>query len=378
MQDLSRWGTSPQALLRRVIRAETVRLAVLVAVAAVTFAATRQLAQARHARDQQDAAAWYTRGQQLAQQGDLEGAASAFRRAMSKRPETAYVLELADTLVRAGALDAASRVLLRRRDATPEDPEINRALARVAAAQGEVTAATRYYHNALYGPWTSHDGPRALRLELIRFLLGHDDNRRAIAELIAASTDVPDEPEAHLQLGTLLAEAGDPARALDQFSRALRLAPRHRAALEGAVGAAFALGDYERVRRYALPADAAAETRQLRAVADLVVTQDPLATRISAATRHRRLRTLVDRARARVRTCAAAGDPAAASIAGQVTALDAMRLDRPAVGRDAEVIEAALLVLADLHRRLDGICGERTPLDRALALIADRHGVAQP
>ena len=67
---------------------------------------------------------------------------------------------------------------------------------------------------------------------------------------MALSTDLPDDAAAHVEVGQLFATAGDSGHALDQFQRALRLAPRSGAALAGAGQAAFQLGDYLLARTY--------------------------------------------------------------------------------------------------------------------------------
>lgn len=361
-----------------VIHRETVRLVILAVIAALTFMLTRTFAAQRHAVEHGDAAAWHERGERALAEGDQERAIAAFRRAMLKRPEDpAYVLSLADALRSTGNLDAAARALVRVRELRPDDPVINRAVARVSAARHDVPAAIRYYHNALYGPWPNAEGPREVRLELIRFLLDNGDARRAVSELIAATTDLPETPAAHLQLARLFAEAGDAQHAFDYFASTLRMSPGTTAAVEGAVAAAFVLGDYPRAAAFALPADVSNETRERTRLAGLVVTTDPLAVRIGASTRRRRLLSLIDRVKQRARDCQAQVGSPVAGAAEVIAAIDALRIDRPAAERDQDAVENGVRLLAEATARLDAVCAQE-PLDRAIALIAGRHGIDEP
>jgi tetratricopeptide (TPR) repeat protein len=112
---------------------------------------------------------------------------------------------------------------------------VNLELARLEAARGDANAALRYYHNALYAPWTAEqtDTRRAVRLELIRFLLTTHQSGRAESELVALSTDLPNTPALRLQVGNLFLSVGDNQRALDQFEQALGLAPQDAAVPAG-------------------------------------------------------------------------------------------------------------------------------------------------
>ena len=359
-----------------IVHRETVRLAVLIAVVAAVFAVTRAVAQSRRAAERADAVAWHARGGAALADGRIEDAAAAFRRAVSLQPDQpVYALSLADALLRAGNPDAAARVLLRLRDRTPDDAAVNTALARLSAVRRDLAGAVRYYHNALYAPWSSAEEPRELRLELIRFLLDSGDSRRAVSELIAATTDVPARAGAHLQMARLFFEAGEIRRARDYFMSTLRMEPRNAQAIEGAIHASFQLGDYARVTSYTVPAAAGADTRQRVAVAHLVLTHDPLARRLGGAARARRLNALLARVRERYAACIAqfgAPPPAAATL---MRAIDARRFERAAATRDADALEDGVRMAASATRELDSACGAPASLDVAIRLMAQAHAL---
>lgn len=365
---------------RRVLHRETIRLALLIAIAVVAFFVTRAIAQRSHETARRDAAAWYRRGQQELERQNTRAAVAAFRRAVLKnREEKSHVLALADALVRERNTAAADRALRSIRELSPEDPVINLALARVAVERQDVVSAVRYYHNALYAPWPTADGPRRVRLELIRLLLAHNHKARATAELIAATIDLPDEPAARVDIGRLFASADDPVRALDQFTRALRIDPRHVGAAAGAVRTAFALGDYARVARHSLPPGVDDETSALVTLANLVITRDPLASRITAAERRRRLAANIAYVEGRWQACAARSNSgAAAEHPLLLRQLRAITSGRRSISRDADVLDEAMTLLYQLTREIERRCEDATALDRALLLIARRHGVNQP
>lgn len=366
-----------QLALARVLRRETVRLLALIAVAVATTFLTRAIADSVRERERREAAEWFDRGSKDLEHGDADAAAASFRRAaIKRRGDNRYVLALADALARTGNLDAAERALVAIRQSNPEDPQINLALARAAAARGDLTTAVRYYHNALYAPWAAADGPRGVRLELIRLLLDRGDARGAVAELIAATTDLPGTAAAHNEIGTLFARAADHGRALDQFTRALALDAQNRASLAGAGRAAFALGDYARARRYLHSVRGDDETATLAAVADLVLTRDPLASRISAAERRRRLVANLTHAHDRLEKCLMAQMPDLAPLLAREMA--GLRADRRSIARDADVLEAAVNLTYRIEQHAQARCGDATPLDRALLLVAQRHGLDQP
>jgi tetratricopeptide (TPR) repeat protein len=228
------------------------------------------------------------------------------RASVRNRSERKYALALAIALERNGDTEAARAALLMLREASPEDAEINLALARLAAKRQDVTEALNFYHNTLYapGPAESADDRREVRFELIDFLLLYDQAGRALSELLAMVADLPDEVSAHIRVGRAFARAGDARQALDQYKRALRIAPADKTALAGAGTSAFALGDYLQARNFLRRApEDSADVVRTRTMVDLVLSSDPLASRIGSAERRRRLSASLDYLAQRLRDC---------------------------------------------------------------------------
>jgi Tfp pilus assembly protein PilF len=364
------------------IRREMVQLVVLVVLAAGAFLATRAVASANRLESRRDAAEWYERGRRFLSGGDFDRAIEAFHHAtVRNRDERRFALALASALAAKGQDGPAVRVLLSLREAVPEATDVNVQLARLAAQRQDLRDAIRYYQSALYAPWGADQAGarRAVRVELVRFLLEHGQAGRALAELLALSADLPDEAAPHIGAGELFARAGDHRHALEQFQRALRTAPADPAALAGAGGAAFELGDYASARRYLSSVPPGVTVGDAREVVEAVLTRDPLANRIPSNERERRLRANLAYAGDRLDTClrdsgASASEPDQ-RLSEQVRAI-AAKLDRPgASGRDT--LESGVDLSFRIAERVAQACPRATPVDQALAIIGREHGASE-
>jgi len=361
------------------VHREIVQLVVLIVVAVAAFLLTSAVAASNRQTNLRDAAVWYATGEARVVAGDLDGAITAFRHASSKSPEERrYALALAQAQAGRKLYDDARKVLLSLRESAPEDAEINLQLARLSAERQDVTEAIRYYHNALYSPWSSTqvDERRRVRLELARFLTAHGQVDGAVSELLASSVDMPETAAAHVELARLFAQAGTTRRAADQFAAALRLEPGNGEALAGAGQTAFQLSDYSLAGQYLRRAPATATTTPLLNISDLVVSADPLANRLPAAERQRRLLAAFRHAGQRLDACVGERAPADADlVALQHDAATFVRRLRPPFIRESETIEAGTELVCRITRVVSQRCAPATASDRAWDLIARLHGV---
>jgi Tfp pilus assembly protein PilF len=354
-----------------IVRREARILFVLCAIALVSFLATRAFAAHNRRVAAGDAARWHAIGVARLGAGQAAGAVQAFRTAARiDREDREHRLALADALRRSGENAEALDVLSRLRETYPEDVEVNATLARLEAARGNEEGAVRYYQAAILGLWQPANLPsrRELRIELIEFLLARGASDRAQAEALKLSGEIPDTAAAHVTSGRLLLRAGSAARAETQFVAALRLDPRSQDAIEGAGEAAFDAGDYERARELLARAPGRREPDGMLALATLVLASDPLLPHLTARDRDRRLAAAVDALAAR-----AAGCPAAPAPKQELTELQASLADRRRTSADS--LGADLLRLARLARDVAAACGPEQPIDRAILLIARRHGL---
>jgi hypothetical protein len=217
-------------------------------------------------------------------------------------------------------------------------------------------------------------------MELIRFFLAQGLQERALAELLAANASAPPDRVDVLEMARLFDAAGDSRRALGLYRDLLRTSPRHAAALAGAGAAALASGEDAAAVRYLEQAvaagDQSARTRTLLETASLVGAFDPLLARLSAGERRRRLTAGITRVRERRTACgAAADDPDREALVAALdrwhTSLTAERT--PSSGDD---LLDGLELVARAEAWLDTRCGESSPLDQALQMIARKRGVA--
>jgi Flp pilus assembly protein TadD len=369
-------GRGPDALIHR----DILQIGVLMLVAVVGFFLTRAVAANNREQTFRDAEAWYEQGQQLMAAGRVEDAIASLRRAsVRNRYERKYALALAKALSQDGDTEAARAALLTLRETSPEDAEINLQLARLASQRQDVTEALGFYHNTLYAPWAAESAQerREVHFELIDFLLRHDQAGQALSELLAAAADLPDDAAAHVRTGQLFARAGDARHALDQYERALHLAPADREALAGAGTSAFSLGDFQLARSYLHRApDDIDDVARTREVVDFVLSSDPLARRVGSVERRRRLAASLDYLDRRLKGCfppgAATDEPHSAPTLEQETASVREQL-KASAPLEQDVIEASVDLFDRIERYLSKTCPPPTARDQALTLIARAH-----
>jgi tetratricopeptide (TPR) repeat protein len=367
------------------VQREIFVLTVLVGVTIAAFFVTRNVAASNDELRRQQAALWFEAGQEALQSGQVEPAVVTLRRAVSRDPENRdYRLALASALATSRLDDEAKRVLLILREAEPEDPETNVQFARIEARGADADSARRYYESAIAGLWQPEDVDerRAVRLELVDFLVAREERERALSQLLVLDANLPTDNDVQVRVGRLFLSAGDPRQALDRFVSALDAAPDDGPALAGAGESAFELADYVAASRYlnAAPEDDRS-VAELREVSDLVLASDPLEPRLRVSERSRRLLLMIEQATASLGICLA--DP---SVAGR-DSLEALQVET--VDFDAAVAEERRGDLRDLidegvdlvyriERSIEQRCRTPiTPLDRALLLIGRLHGFEQ-
>ena len=358
----------------RFVHREVVVLVAVCAIAVLAFVGTRAAAAANRAQRVRDAATWYATGSRELAAGHPAQAVSAFRHAAAiDRESRDYRLALAGALGANHQDEEARQVLLAVRESKPEDPDVNLRLARLEAQLESPADAMRYYQNAIYGVW--HDRPaeaRLVRIELVKYLLAHQRREEAVAELLALSSNLADDPASLSDAGQLFLEAGEPRHALDQFQRALRTDARFAPALAGAGEAAFAAGDYPGALRYLQSAPSSPATAELRETAELVLSLDPLRPRLPFAERRSRLARDFSHVVEAFEHCPPAADDAdgagelRAELAAAVPAMKPERL------RSIDDLESGVALLYRGAQAVARACGPPTPFDRALLIIGRR------
>jgi predicted Zn-dependent protease len=370
----------PENLLERFLHRELALLEILGVVAAALFLVTRATAEANRAMRLTEGAVWFEQGRRHLEAGRASDAVAALRRATAIDPnERRYRLALADALVRGRQDDAARQVLLGLRERAPDDPDVSRSLGRLERRRGDFPAAVRYYESALYGAWPAEQAParRRLRAELIEYLLGQGEQRRALSQLLILGANLPEDVPPQLETAQLFMRAGDPRRALEHFRQVLRMDPDNDAALAGAGEAAFQLADYSRARRYLGAVRRPEERiRALTRLAELVVRNDPLAPKLETQERRRRLLGGMRRASARLDAClswSSAVSAAALRSLQQEAASMVARPEKKRVRHAPDALERGVELIYRMEEATDSAGCETTDTDHALWLIGRRY-----
>jgi tetratricopeptide (TPR) repeat protein len=338
----------------------------------------------------------YAQGVSAAESANYDYAIEAFRAALTCDPANSqYQLSLARALRDSNdprRLDEAESYLVTLWQRTPQDAAVNLALARVAAHRGSIDQAIRYYHNAMYGVWSSdQDGNRnRVRIELTQYLLKKNARAQADSELIALAAALPRNTAEHLQAAELFMQAQDYAGAMAQYQFVLRIEPNNAAAMAGAGEAAYRAGDYTIAQRYlhnALSANPGDDNvRQLLATTDLVMRANPFQSHISDAERNRRIAADFAESETRLTQCAqkagvnlvsgnSATQPPLAGLQARWSSVkpDLAHLQSPA---ETDLPDTIMDVVFQIEQQTAATCGQPEGLDLALLLISEKREAA--
>src|SRR5579883_768034 len=285
----------------------------LLGITIVLFAAAWFLNHSFSVRRDALAEQWFNDGQRDLANNDPKGAVAAYRSALFYRDSDLYRLRLAEALASANYIDQTKTYLLNLWEERPGSGNINLELARIAVRQNDIPSAIRFYHGAIYGLWDTDAIQHRLqtRLELIHFLLEHNEKENAYAEITALAAGAPSN-DARLQatIGELFQQTGDIGSALAQFEAALKIDRNLFPALRGAATTSFQSGDFYRARRYLEQAlRERPEDPQLREMfqqTGLVLKSDPFERHLPQQQRIQRTLTAFEQAGKRLQQCGAA------------------------------------------------------------------------
>lgn len=369
-------------------------LAVLTLIAIMGFAVVSRLVTRLKANEKRIAWHAYEAGLVEVKAGRSDRALNDFRAALvydADNPE--YQLNLARALRDTGRLDESEAYLLHLWNAEPQDGTINLALGRLAARRGSMDDAIRYYHNAIYGAWTSdpdQNRPKT-RIELIEFLLQQKAWPQAQAELLLLAQVLPPDPAQRVRLAEMFAEARDYQEALEQYQTVLKVDGKNAVALAGAGEAAFQMGRYRTAVRYLKqgaqvnPGDA--HTRQRLQDASLVLETDPFLRGIPDVERNRRIANASAHAGDRLRSCAASrGITLNADAVDREESVLPLSTDLPSLWAQwqraqpdiqrigapskADLPDTLMDLIFGIEQQTATLCGEPEGVDLALLLIS--------
>jgi tetratricopeptide (TPR) repeat protein len=366
---------------------EPVILALLSALAVVSFLAVGGLSRMYHAQQEALGNRWFTRGTGDLNNGSFDRAVADFRAALRySRDNYDYQLNLAQALIGLKRTDEAYAYLINLWEREPENGLVNLELARIAAQKEQTERALRYYHNAIYATWPGDQEVQRqnARLELIEYLLGIDAKAHAQSELIALAANLGDDPLLHLRVGDLFLQAQDYEHALAEFRLSLKSDHHNPAALAGAGLAAFDLGRYPLAQRYLQVAVATdpedKRNADLLNTTELVLRMDPYQRQVSSDQRNRIVIEAFAAAGDRLRSCTAAGNSSgtASSEVLEQTLTDNWARMKPKINqgdlrRDPDLAERAMDLVFEIERQTKAACGAPSGTDLALLLISKLH-----
>lgn len=370
------------------VERETLLLA-SVAVLVILFGITGVAANLYHAKRKALAEQWFGRGEAALKAGDAAEALEDFRTTLAYAPDgTTYRLRLAQALMAAHRTNEARSHLLTLWRDEPGNATVNRELASLAVEEGDTADALRYFHNAIYGVWDRNpqEQRRQVRLELCRFLIRQGAKTQAQSELIALAGVLPPDARMHTEVAGLFLKADDPARALEEYRKALELDRHEEDALVGAGEVAFQRGDYAAAVRYleraTRSASAPEHARELLKTARLVLNLDPYSRRLPRAEADRRVLHDFDIASARLAGCLQARgmNPTPPQPQNDLEALSLRAAQlRPqarlsVLGRNPDLRLDFMDLISNIEESTARECGAPTGADAALLLVTRMQG----
>jgi tetratricopeptide (TPR) repeat protein len=360
-------------------------LSLLAAIATALFLFTKDVGGREQQMEVRIAAIWYNTGEAQIGAGAIQKAIDSFRSAVANdRENRKYALALADALAAGNHDQEAEQTVLRLRELDPENAEINLDLARLASKRRDIPEAVHSYENAIYGLWTGthvDDRRRQVRVELIHFLLLHEQRDQALSELLILNDDLPETAASHTEAGQLFLQAGDPQHGLLNFKEAIKLDPHASPALAGAGDASFQLGDYRTAQRYLEAAHSLGNLpphgQQIFSLVQLISSADPLARGIGSKEREQRLLTGYEQALQRLRACLARSSKPTNTSDLQALQAEAApletRLQSKGIRYDLDLLRSGVDLIYRMEKATNVHCGEPTGMDEALLLIASKR-----
>ena len=372
--------------LRFSLRQQPVMLAIVSVLLVFAFLLVTGLSQIYHSQRRALGARWFNRGLTDLKNSQYSPAVTKFRSALLySRDDFDYQLHLAEALVGMKHTGEAKAYLLNLWDREPDNGRVNLELGRMAAQEGKIKEASRYYHDAVYAAWPDNeeDNRRKARMELIELLLRVNDRAQAEAELIALSEGAGDDPEQQEKFGELFSHVQDYERALAAYRTSLKSNKHNAESLSGAGYAAFQLGRYTQAQDYlrsalALDPKDTVSVDLLR-TSELAVRMDPFRREIPSIERARIVKSAFGIAGDRLRACdTPTVPPNVAGSARTMNLIDEWAAAKPTVTQQSLRANPALLdstmdLVFRIERQTSVLCGIPTGENLALLLIAKRH-----
>ncbi|HEY0704122.1 MAG TPA: tetratricopeptide repeat protein [Candidatus Acidoferrales bacterium] len=328
---------------------------------------------------------YFSYGEERFQAGDTAAALTDYQNALVYSPNnTKFQFHLAEALAAAGRYDQARPYLLALLSEAPGSGEVNLQLARIAAHNGAMSDALRYYQGAIYGEWP--DDSVAMRWHIRHALCEYLIAKKAIGQATPAVIDLAENtPDGDVGkqkiVGQLLLVTGQWNRAQILY-RALLTADRFdEEALAGAGRAAFELGEYkdalEDFNRLSPERRNQPDIARYDEMAHRVFVVNPFLGGLSQQVKAQRAANALALAETRAQSCAKqagvslAETPPRSELQIAYATNEKMSPDWSArdLQRFPDRLDAAMQTTFDIENAAAKTCGEPTGDDRALWLL---------
>lgn len=370
---------------RKLIFRDLVALLSLFVITAALAVATYFLFNSFSRRRQSLAERWLERGELAMSNGHPQQAVDAYRSALEYDPGRRDTeIKLAMALSAAGRAEEAVSYFNTLLESEPGNGLINLELARLAVKQGNKSRAVEYYQRALDGRWQGdgYERRRAVRLELVRYLIDRKDYPKARTQLLVAEGNAPDDPKVKLEIARLMEEAQDPADALEIYRNMAERKPCPIEALEGAGRVAFALGHFQLALAYiekalshpdfaSQPESVQTSNRELLAATGRVLDLFP-GTDLPAKERALRVLHAAEVAKGRLEACSMNTHATPASLADLASKWQQVppRLTPLALARDPQMEQTIMNLVFDTEKQTVTACGAPGGEDALLLKLA--------
>lgn len=232
---------------RKIILRDSAIILILVLSALVLYAVTAFLFGSFSRRETELGKQFGESGKQALARGDGTRAIHDLRISLSYAPDDAYNrLLLAEALAQANHSEEARSYFLSLLEVQPADGFINLQLARLSRKRKDPQQAIQYYRAAAVGNWINApiDARFEVQLELADYLIEQHRLPAARAELLIAAEDAPATTDAYTDLGDSFLNAADPANAVNEYQKAIKLDPRDAPALLKAARLEYQMSAY--------------------------------------------------------------------------------------------------------------------------------------
>jgi len=320
---------------------------------------------------------WSARADRAVRAGRATEGVDDFRSALLYAHEDRVLrLRLARALIAAQRPAEARGYLLTLWNDEPGNGAVNLELGRIAALDGATDEAIRYYHGAVEGAWDTEAERRrrGARLELVDYLIAHGQAERARPDLIALTSDLPDDAAGRKGLARRLADAGLYAQARTIYEHVVETSPTDAEALAGAGELAFRSAQYATAAHYLQRAvtqgASSPDVRRDAEIARLVLDLDPFQRRLSLSARAARTARAFSLASDRLAACVTAHPDSPRLAASTPDPALSSRASTRSLVRHPDDVDVVMEAVFAIESATGEVCGEPTGPDRALSLIA--------